>query len=47
VFQLSPAAGGTWAEKILHNFGNNGKGGATPPLARTLFLLAISTALRA
>jgi uncharacterized repeat protein (TIGR03803 family) len=27
VFELSPAAGGTWTEKILHNFNYNGKDG--------------------
>jgi uncharacterized repeat protein (TIGR03803 family) len=29
VFQLTPAAGGTWTEKILHSFGK-GKDGASP-----------------
>jgi uncharacterized repeat protein (TIGR03803 family) len=27
VFQLTPAANGTWKEKILHSFNNNGKDG--------------------
>jgi uncharacterized repeat protein (TIGR03803 family) len=29
VFELKPKAGGSWAEKVLHNFGN-GKDGAAP-----------------
>jgi len=29
VFQLTPAAGGTWTEKVLHSFGK-GKDGASP-----------------
>jgi uncharacterized repeat protein (TIGR03803 family) len=30
VFELSPAAGGNWAEKILHNFNYNGGDGVQP-----------------
>src|ERR1039458_2304305 len=30
VFELTPAAGGGWTEKVLHNFNNNGTDGATP-----------------
>jgi uncharacterized repeat protein (TIGR03803 family) len=30
VFELSPAAGGGWTEKILHSFNNNGKDGMNP-----------------
>jgi len=30
VFELSPAAGGGWAERILHNFNNTGDGGYAP-----------------
>jgi uncharacterized repeat protein (TIGR03803 family) len=35
VFELTPAAGGTWTETVLHNFGN-GTDGATP-LAGLIF----------
>jgi len=30
VFELSPKAGGSWAEKLLHSFNNNGKDGLDP-----------------
>src|ERR1019366_9536867 len=30
VFELTPAAGGVWTEKVLHNFNNNGTDGGTP-----------------
>ena len=30
VFELSPAAGGTWTEKLLHSFDANGADGALP-----------------
>src|ERR1019366_2789841 len=30
VFELTPAAGGVWTEKVLHNFNNNGTDGAYP-----------------
>ena len=30
VFELTPAAGGTWTEKVLHNFNLNGTDGALP-----------------
>src|SRR5664280_693963 len=30
VFELTPAAGGGWTEKVLHNFNNNGTDGAYP-----------------
>jgi uncharacterized repeat protein (TIGR03803 family) len=30
VFELKPAAGGGWTEKVLHNFNNNGTDGAYP-----------------
>jgi len=30
VFQLVPQAGGGWAEKVLHNFNDNGKDGMRP-----------------
>jgi uncharacterized repeat protein (TIGR03803 family) len=30
VFELSPAAGGKWTEKILHSFATTGKSGAIP-----------------
>jgi uncharacterized repeat protein (TIGR03803 family) len=30
VFELTPAANGTWTEKVLHNFQNNGKDGTLP-----------------
>jgi uncharacterized repeat protein (TIGR03803 family) len=30
VFELSPAAGGGWTEKILHNFNDNGRDGYSP-----------------
>ena len=30
VFELSPAAGGTWTEKVLHSFAINGVDGADP-----------------
>ena len=29
-FELKPAAGGTWTEKVLHNFNNDGADGADP-----------------
>jgi uncharacterized repeat protein (TIGR03803 family) len=31
VFELTPAAGGGWTEKILHSFNSNGKDGYEPP----------------
>jgi uncharacterized repeat protein (TIGR03803 family) len=30
VFELSPAPGGGWTEKVIHSFSNNGRDGATP-----------------
>ena len=30
VFELTPKAGGGWAEKVIHNFTNNGKDGFLP-----------------
>jgi uncharacterized repeat protein (TIGR03803 family) len=30
VFELTPAAGGTWTEKVLHNFNNDGTDGIEP-----------------
>ena len=36
VFELTPAAGGTWTEKVLHNFNNGGTDG-TRPYARLTF----------
>src|SRR5208282_5148314 len=30
VFELTPTAAGTWTEKILHNFNDNGKDGSSP-----------------
>jgi hypothetical protein len=30
VFELSPSAGGTWTEAILHNFGTNSKDATLP-----------------
>src|SRR5258708_5575989 len=30
VFELKPGAGGSWTEKILHNFNNNGTDGYNP-----------------
>jgi uncharacterized repeat protein (TIGR03803 family) len=30
VFELSPAAGGGWTEKVLHRFSHNGKDGVVP-----------------
>lgn len=30
VFELQPAAGGSWTEKVLHNFSNDGTDGYTP-----------------
>ena len=30
VFELTPQAGGVWAEKILHNFKDNGEDGSSP-----------------
>jgi uncharacterized repeat protein (TIGR03803 family) len=30
VYELSPGAGGTWTETVLHRFDNNGKDGITP-----------------
>jgi uncharacterized repeat protein (TIGR03803 family) len=30
VFELSPSSGGKWAERILHNFNNNGRDGYQP-----------------
>jgi len=30
VFRLTPKAGGSWTEKVLHNFNPDGKGGAFP-----------------
>jgi uncharacterized repeat protein (TIGR03803 family) len=30
VFELAPTAGGSWTERILHNFNYNGKDGAQP-----------------
>jgi uncharacterized repeat protein (TIGR03803 family) len=30
VFELLPVAGGSWTEKILHNFGDNSKDGTNP-----------------
>ncbi len=30
VFELSPTAGGSWTEKIIHNFGNTSNDGANP-----------------
>ncbi len=30
VFELSPQAGGTWSETVLHSFSNNGTDGQTP-----------------
>src|ERR1019366_8743737 len=35
-FELTPAAGGTWTEKVLHNFNNGGTDG-TRPYARLTF----------
>ena len=33
VFELSPGAGGTWTEKVLHSFDQNGTDGAFPAAA--------------
>src|ERR1022692_937488 len=30
VFELTPAAGGSWTEQVLHNFNNNGTDGINP-----------------
>jgi uncharacterized repeat protein (TIGR03803 family) len=30
VFELTPTAGGSWTEKVLHNFSDNGKDGENP-----------------
>jgi len=30
VFELSPGSGGTWTEKVIHNFGSNETDGTTP-----------------
>ena len=30
VFELSPEEGGSWTQKVLHNFNNNGRDGAGP-----------------
>ena len=30
VFELTPAGGGTWTEKVLHNFNNDGTDGVNP-----------------
>jgi uncharacterized repeat protein (TIGR03803 family) len=35
VFELTPAAGGSWTEKVLHSFNNNGDG--TNPTASLIF----------
>lgn len=36
VFELSPASGGAWTEKVLHSFQENGKDGYTPTTPVTL-----------
>ncbi len=35
LFELSPKAGGGWAERVLHNFGNGTDGGL--PLSGMIF----------
>jgi uncharacterized repeat protein (TIGR03803 family) len=30
VFELTPRAGGSWTEKVIHNFNDNGMGGTNP-----------------
>jgi uncharacterized repeat protein (TIGR03803 family) len=44
VFELTPRAGGGWAEKVLHSFNLDGKDGAYPTAGVVLDTLAISTA---
>ena len=37
VFELTPAAGGNWTEKVLYSFHNNGTDGAEPGWASLIF----------